>query len=307
MSRIALLINTTPTFEDDNYMRFGKGLSASHDVSLITIDSLQLRDNQVWGEQLRWQSSFKAGMIAPPPQVGPIDQDLVWTLSLGERTSFLDKYQLLYALSRQTRVINSPAALMHLKSKYYLATRPDLFPQPETHASSSAAALTELINSRQGKWIIKPPAGSLGRDVFLVSPSDTNLNSILEHLCGTDSTEYTMIQRYVPEIESGEKRVLLAGGRIIDQYQRLPTLDHRTNVSQGAFTEHCTLTPEERDYCSRLAGHLLDEGVYFSGIDLAWPWLIETNVVNPGGIVTLETLTGCDRTDQVLDAVLGSL
>ena len=239
--------------------------------------------------------------------VGPIEHDLVWTLSLGDRSSFLDKYQLLYALSKQTTVINSPSAIMHLKSKYYLATRPDQFPQPETHASSSANALSQLIRHKGGKWIVKPPAGSLGRDVFLVSPRDTNLNAILEHMCGTDKTRYAMIQRYVPEIEAGEKRVLLAGGRIIGQYRRLSTIDHRTNVSQGASIENCELTVEERNYCSQLAEELLDEGVYFSGIDLAWPWLIETNVVNPGGIITLQTLTGQDRTEDVLSAILESL
>ena len=307
MSRIALLFKATPQFEDDNYLRFGKYLYGSHDVTLISVDSLQLQDNQVCGEHLHWHSEFKPGALVPEADIEPIDQDLLWVLSLGERRSFLDKYQLLYALSKRTHIINSLDALMHLKSKYYLTTRPGLFPQPETHASRNASDLARVINSKGGKWIVKPPAGSLGRDVFLVSPSDTNLNSILEHLCGMENTDYTMIQRYVPEIEQGEKRVILAGGRIIDQYKRLHTSDHRTNVSQGALTEHCVLTHKEREYCEDLAQHLLTEGVQFSGIDLAWPWLIEINVVNPGGIVTLDEMTGADRTGEVLAAVLENL
>ena len=307
MSRIALLTKATPRFEDDNYLRFGRLLSTSNEVSLVNFDSLQLRDNAIWGQQFPWQDYFQPGAEMPVSRFGPIEHDLVWTLSLGDRSSFLDKYQLLYALSKQTTVINSLTALMHLKSKYYLASRPEQFRQPETHASSSASELIKLIRHRGGKWIVKPPAGSLGRDVFLVSPRDTNLNTILEHMCGPDEARYAMIQRYAPQIEAGEKRVLLAGGRIIDQYRRLQKIDHRTNVSQGASTEHCKLTAEERDYCSGLAEELLDEGVYFSGIDLAWPWLIETNVVNPGGIITLQALTGQDRTEDVLSAILESL
>ena len=304
MSRIALFFQPTPQFEVDNYLRFAKCLSKSYEVTLISIDSLQLIDNKVSGGHFRWRSEFSAGKDLPAPDIKPIDQDLLWVLSLGERHSFLDKYQLLYALSKKSRFINSLHALMHLKSKYYLATQPNLFPQPETHASRNASDLKRIIRSKGGKWIIKPPAGSLGRDVFLVHPSDTNLGSILEHMCGVHDSNYVMIQRYVKEIEEGEKRVILAGGRVIDQYKRLPIKDHRTNVSQGALTEHCELTREERAYCERLSMYLVKEGVHFSGIDLAWPWLIEINVVNPGGLDTIENITGRDHTNEVLEAVL---
>ena len=307
MSSIALLIKATPKFEDDNYLRFGKCLSKSYDVTLIPIESLRLLDNQVCGEHLSWQSEFTTGTNLPEANIKPIDQDLLWVLSLGAQRSFLDKYQLLYSLSKKVRIINSLDALMHLNSKYYLTTQPRTFPQPETHAARTAAELAQIINNKGGKWIVKPPAGSLGRDVFLVNPSDTNLNSILEHMCGKENTNYTIIQRYVPEVEKGEKRVILAGRRIIDQYKRLPTQDHRSNISQGALSEHCELTQEERKYCKDLARHLLTEGVYFSGIDLAWPWLIEINVVNPGGIVTIEGITGTDRTSEVLEAVFENL
>ena len=307
MSRIALLIKTTPQFEDDNYLRFAKCLSRSHDITLIPVESLRLIDNQVCGGHLSWQSEFTTGMYLPDTDIKPIDQDLLWILSLGEQRSFLDKYQLLYALSKKVRVINSLEALMHFNSKYYLTTQPQAFPQPETHAARNAVELAQIINSKGGMWIVKPPAGSLGRDVFLVNPSDTNLNSILEHMCGKENTNYTIIQRYVREVENGEKRVILAGRRVIDQYKRLPTADHRNNISQGAISEHCELTKDEREYCEDLAQILFAEGVHFSGIDLAWPWLIEINVINPGGVATIEAITGADRTTEVLEAVFENL
>ena len=307
MSRIALLIKSTPQLEDDNYLRFGKCLSESCDITLIPVDTLQLVDNQVSAAQFPWREEFSAGTFMPELDISPINQDLLWILSLGTQHSFLDKYQLLYVLSKKCRIMNSLQALMHLNSKYYLATQPKLFPQPETHASRNSSELARIINSKRGKWIIKPPAGSLGRDVFLVEPSDTNLNSILEHLCGSQNTNYTMIQRYVKEIEEGEKRVILAGGKVIDQYKRLPSSDHRTNVSRGALTEHCELSGEERGYCESLAEYLLKEGVHFAGIDLAWPWLIEINVINPGGLLTIEGITGRDRNKEVIEAIFRTL
>ena len=237
-----------------------------------------------------------------------IDHDLVWVLSLGERSTFLDKMQLLYTLPNKTRLINSLDALMHLKSKYFLSSRPDIYPSPETHASPSASALEAIIKDKGGQWIIKPPAGSLGRDVFRVNHDDNNLPAILDHLCGPEDTNYTLIQRYVPEIESGEKRVLLAGGTVIGQYRRLAQgNDHRTNVSQGANTEACDLTPDEKTYCEKLAQDMMKRGAWFAGVDLAYPWLIEVNVVNPGGLATIEALTGKDLSPAVARAVTSAI
>ena len=120
------------------------------------------------------------------------------------------------------------------------------------------------------------------------------------------STGFAMLQQYLPEIERGEKRVLIAGGKVINQYQRLAGTDHRTNLAQGGVAESCELSPEEHDLCTELAGYLLQHGGWFCGVDLVFPWLIEVNVINPGGIVTIDDLTGVDWSGDVVDAVLAA-
>ena len=215
--------------------------------------------------------------------------------------------QVLNALPDHCLVVNSLDAIMHLRSKYFLASRPGLFPNPETHASPNAESLLSVIQREGGQWILKPPAGSLGRDVHLVDPDTPDLAKLIQSQCGLDNTRYTLLQRYVPEIEQGEKRVLIAGGQVIDQYRRLPGTDHRTNLSQGGVAEPCELTPDEAAYCNRLAAILLERGAWLAGIDLAFPWLIEVNVINPGGLTTIESLTGRDRSRDVLNAVLAAL
>jgi glutathione synthase len=308
MARIALLIQETPTLEDGNYLRFARELDKSgHSLDILTIDSLRLLAGQVVADAFSWRSNLKPGSSFPLLTERKIDHDLVWILGLGDRENFLDKYQLLYALPANCKIINSLDAIMHLKSKYFLASQGDQFPSPETYASTSAEELIGIVQGNEGKWIVKPPAGSLGRDVYLTHAGDSQLIEIITNLCGADNNRYTMLQRYIPEIEQGEKRVLLAGGKVIGQYLRRPLGDHRTNITAGAKTEPCSLSDEERTYCTRLARQMLSKGAWFTGVDLVYPWLIEVNVINPGGITTIDELTGYDLSAKVVEAVMANL
>jgi glutathione synthase len=308
MARIGLLIKQPRTLEDGNYLRFARELDKSgHSIDILFIDSLRLIAGRVTAYAFPWRSHLKAGSPLPKSADCKVDQDVLWILGLGDRENFLDKYQLLYALPKKCRIVNSLDAIMHLNSKYYLASQGNQFPSPETYASTSAEELISIVQANEGKWIIKPPAGSLGRDVYLTHHRDSQLALIIKKLCGADNNRYTMLQRYIPEIEQGEKRVLLAGGRVIGQYLRRPRGDHRTNITAGAKTERCELSELERDYCTNLAEQVLSKGAWFAGVDLVYPWLIEVNVINPGGITTIDELTGCDLSAKVVEAVLAAL
>jgi len=306
MKRIALLIKQTPFVEDDNFLRFLPALKQhGYSVDLLSVDSLRLNNNQVEAAGSLDVPLLSAGDKWPAPEFQVLDHDLVWLLGLGERATFLDKFQLLQVVSRATRLINSPDAIMHLKSKYLLAAQNE-FQVPETFADTSADHLADIISNKGGDWILKPPAGSLGQDVYRVSSDDKNIHELLERIFA-GSTGYAMLQRYLPEIEQGEKRVLMAGGKVISQYRRMTESGQTTNLAQGATAEACELTREEQALCERLAGYLLKEGAWFCGVDLAFPWLIEVNVINPGGIVTIDGLTGRDWSPEVVDAVLAAL
>ncbi len=307
MTRIALLVQETPTIVDGNYRRIANFLqSVGHDVQLLMIDSLTMRRGDIHAQGCTCTAPLMPGDRLPAMTEQQLDHAIVWVLGLGQRASYLDKMQLLYALPDHCRLVNNLDVLMHLNSKYLLASRAS-FQSPETYASNNAVELINIVKSDPGPWIVKPPAGSLGRDVFKVDRNDSNLAAIISNLCGPENTQYTLLQRYVEEIEHGEKRVLLAGGKVIDQYLRLPNEDHRTNVTLGAITRPCELISAERRYCEALAALLQERGANFVGIDLAFPWLIEINVVNPGGISTIEELTGRDATESVVSAVMHAL
>ncbi len=232
------------------------------------------------------------------------DFDHVQVLSFGRRNGFLDRVQLLRMAEKHTVVANSVDALMHLNSKYRMAGMDDVFRHPETHASSDAEYLWSIVRASGGQWIVKPPAEAFGRNVFLISATDTNARAILQSMTGNDNSRYCLLQRHVPEIAQGEKRVLIAGGTVVGQYLRRSAQDHRTNLAQGASSEPCTLTPDETALCNRLGLWLRARGVSFAGVDLVYPYVLECNVLSPGGIRTIRELTGIDLAADVLQGIL---
>lgn len=304
MKNIALLVAETDALTDGNYLRFANEfLKRDVNVSICLIDSISLHQSNVMVSGFKVNTELKDGN--PFPKLNRLsleDFSHLWILSLGLRSSFLDKMQLLYSIDDKVRIINSLDAIMHLKSKYFLASKPHLFKYPESFASTDPDELFEVLGTAD-RWIAKPPAGSLGRDVFLLSARDPNARVILESLCGPDRNQFTLLQAYVPEIERGEKRVLFAGGKVVGQYIRTAVADHRTNLMQGAKAGSCELTPDEAAYCNELGAFLKGFGADFVGMDLAFPWIIEFNVINPGGLLTIAELTGHDLSSTIISEI----
>jgi glutathione synthase len=298
--QILFLIPQSDLVIDGNYRRLANLCQQRGDrVVLAFMESLAMRASAIVVDGM--EMSGPLDIDAPFPDHRPCgisSMDTIWVMSLGMQGSFLDKMQMLHCAG-PARILNSLESLMHLKSKYFLAADKSVIRHPETHAGNNAAALFDIV-AGGGRWIAKPPAGSFGREVYLISRDDPNARVVLDALTGHESGNYCLLQRYVPEIEAGEKRVLIAGGVPVAQYLRRQGMDHRTNVMQGAHIDTCDLTAAERDYCTQI-GHMLGAmGADFVGMDLAYPWVIEFNVVNPGGILTIESLTGIDVSPAVL-------
>ena len=304
MLNIALLVAETDTLVDGNYLRFANELhNRDIDVTICLIDSISLHQSDVTVSGFEVIAPLEDGDPFPALQRHSLrDFSHLWILSLGFRQSFLDKMQLLYSVPDKVRIINSLDAIMHLKSKYFLASKPDLFKYPESYASTNPDELYGILGSGD-RFIAKPPAGSLGRDVFLLGARDPNARVILENLCGPDRNQFVLLQAYLPEIEQGEKRVLFAGGKVIGQYLRIAVADHRTNIMRGARSEPCDLTPLETEYCQQLGQFLKTFGAEFVGLDLAFPWIIEFNVINPGGLLTIDELTGQDLCSRIISEI----
>ena len=233
--------------------------------------------------------------------------DCLWVLSFGKRQLFLDTIEILWILEKKTKVLNSTQSLMFVNNKYSLSHFSDMFLSPETYASCRFDLLWSIYEKNKERiWVLKPPAESLGRDVFLLKPGDTNVKALMQLMTGGKSDRYCLLQEYIPHIEQGEKRVLVANGKVICYYirkQGADSVDHRTNLHQGAIAQTCDLSISERELCEKIGNELKSLGAYFIGIDLVYPYVVEINVISPGGLSTVCDLTGNDFSEEVIKCI----
>ena len=221
--------------------------------------------------------------------------DLIWPLGFGERRSFLDRAQLLRRIE-QARFVNAVDAYTYLHGK--LAFLEHL---PETHAGSVAELLIKRLDHRSD-WIVKPSGASFGQGVAKIHNNADGHAAIRRTL---REQGFAIIQRYVESAADGETRCLVAAGEIIGCYRRRPgTGDHRANLATGATAVPHTLSTEERALARTIATQLRDAGVGFAAVDIAHPYLVETNVANPGGLGTIEALSGEDFAPSAARAII---
>jgi len=268
-------------------------------VTTGCLDSLYLEDGQVR------LLSTPVRTTVPASVRNAAEFDVIWVLGLGNKDRFHDTLQLLHLATHSCRVINNPHALAFWHGKYLQTECGCRSPlkTPSSLASRDPAWLWSNIKARGGPWVFKPPAGSKGVNVQLHQVADNKARAALEQLTAGGS-RYCLVQEFIPAIRNGEKRVLLAGGQIVGQYLRRPAPgDFRTNIAQGACASACDLKPEEQAAMTQLAAWLVEQGIIFAGVDLCWPYLMEINLVNPGGLGTLQTLDGKSRGADVLRKV----
>ena len=183
-------------------------------------------------------------------------------------------------------IINKAASLRDCNEKLY--TR--YFPQccVESRVSRNPQRLIEFINQHRDV-IIKPLDGMGGQSIFRVQSGDRNTNVILETVTEF-GTSQTMAQRYIPEINEGDKRILLINGQAVPySLARLPAAgENRGNIAAGASTKGRKLSHRDQWLCEQIGPTLRDKGLIFVGIDVIGDYITEINVTSPTCIRELD-------------------
>lgn len=220
----------------------------------------------------------------------PFDTEYIYTTYILERAELAG-----------TLIVNRPASLRDINEKVYTAWFADCC--PPSLITRSMPRLREFMQTH-GKIVMKPLDGMGGRSIFVIDQHDNNANVVYETL--TDfGTRYAMAQAYIPEITSGDKRILLVDGEPAPfVLARIPPPgDNRGNLVVGAQAEVRPLTDADRRICDRVGPILREHGVLFAGLDVIGDFLTEVNVTSPTGIRELASMADVDMAARLIAAI----
>jgi len=216
--------------------------------------------------------------------------------------------EFLSPVNERVFMINSTSGQVLANSKLYTLNFPDII--PETHISRDPARLKKIIDDFGGSMVVKPLQRYGGEGVIKVSVRDKeNLNSLIHYYVQAfrqyPNREPIMVQEYLDGVQkAGDVRILLLNGEILGAMSRKPKDgDFRTNIHAGAKAYKHVVTQTEKRICETIKHRLVQDGLYFVGIDIIADRLVEVNCLSPGGIPRINRLQNARLEAKVIDFI----
>jgi glutathione synthase len=213
---------------------------------------------------------------------------------------YITTTHLLQRLSPGTLVVNDPFWVRNSPEKLLVLDFPDL--TPPTAIARDLETL-RAFRAKHQDIIVKPLYGNGGAGVFRITPEDRNLASLHELFTGF-SREPLIVQKFLPAVSKGDKRVILVDGEAVGAINRVPAEgETRSNMHVGGRPEKIGLSERDREICARIGPVLREKGQIFVGIDVIGDWLTEINVTSPTGIQELERFDGVNIAAKIWEAI----
>jgi glutathione synthase len=214
--------------------------------------------------------------------------------------AYVTTTHLLERIHPRTLVVNDPRSVRDSPEKLFVMDFPELMP-PTLIARDRDAI--ESFRAEHGEVVMKPLYGFGGAAVFKIGPNDPNFGSLFD-LFTTTLREPWVIQKFLPAVSRGDKRIILVDGEARGAVNRVPSGDDiRSNMVRGGAAQETELTPRERAICERIGPDLKRRGLLFVGIDVIDGYLTEINVTSPTGIRAIKRLGGPDLAVAIWDAI----
>jgi glutathione synthase len=200
----------------------------------------------------------------------------------------------------RTLVVNDPIHVRNAPEKLFVTHFDGLMP-PTLITSDRDEILAFRREHRD--IIVKPLFGNGGAGVFHITEGDENLNALLEVFTQL-YREPVIVQRYIPEVRAGDKRIILTDGVAVGAVSRVPAAgEARSNLHVGGKAVKATLTAREREICAAIGPALRERGLIFVGIDVIGDYLTEINVTSPTGLQEINRLDGVMLEKGLWDAI----
>jgi glutathione synthase len=276
----------------------------AHPLSYYTPDRLSLRDGKVSATVRPLVVRDVAGdhvTLGEPRHVDLASFDVVllrqdppFDLAYISSTHMLDR------IHPKTLVVNDPSHVRNAPEKVFVTEFPDLM--PPTLLTRDLDAI-KAFRAEQGDIVMKPLYGKGGEAVFRLAAEDLNFGSLYD-LFASMFREPWVVQKFLPAVKDGDKRIILVDGEFAGAVNRVPAPDDlRSNMVRGGVPKATDLTDREREICARLGPALRERGLVFVGIDVIDGFLTEINVTSPTGIRAIKNLGGPDIAALIWDAI----
>ncbi|KIF65873.1 glutathione synthetase [Streptomyces sp. AcH 505] len=289
---------------DSTFAMLLEAQKRGHTISYYTPDKLSLRGEDV---------------VAPVQPLTVRDEEgNHFTLGSAERTklasfdvillrqdppfdlAYITTTHLLERIHPKTLVVNDPASVRNAPEKIFVTEFSDLM--PPTLISRDVDEIN-AFRAEHGDVVMKPLYGHGGSAVFRIMPKDMNFGS-LHDMFSVTFREPWVIQRFLPEVKAGDKRIILVNGEFAGAVNRVPAEnDLRSNMVRGGAAKATDLSPREREICERLGPALRARGLLLVGIDVIDGHLTEINVTSPTGIRAIARVGGPDVAAMVWDTI----
>ena len=246
------------------------------EVQPLTVRDL-VGDHVTLGEGRRTElAAFDVVLLRQDP---PFDLAYITTTHLLER------------IHPRTLVVNDPGEVRNAPEKMFVMSFPDLM--PPTLITRDLKEI-KAFRAEHGDIVMKPLYGKGGEAVFRMAPEDLNFGSLYD-LFSVTFREQWVVQKFLPAVKHGDKRIILVDGEFAGAVNRVPAPDDlRSNMVRGGTPKDTELTPREREICARIGPALRERGLIFVGIDVIDGNLTEINLTSPTGIRAIKTFGGPD-------------
>tara|TARA_Y100000589_G_C27197193_1_gene647398 strand:+ start:1784 stop:2710 length:927 start_codon:yes stop_codon:yes gene_type:complete len=294
-----------------------KNINQLKDSSAALMQATQRKNIEVWvctpqdlearGDEV-WASSLK---IIPMPWIKIIENDCIPLAKFSciwmrkdppVNEGYLYATHLLEVAERKgVKVINKPSSLRAWNEKLG-ALRYSHLMAPTIVASK----VNDLINFAKinEDVVVKPLGGKGGQGVIRLTKNSPGIIALIELITSQEQLP-VMMQKFIPEVKYGDKRIIMVNGEPIGSINRIPKYgDFRSNLAMGGTPEKSQLTNQEKRVCLEISKHLKNEGLFFVGIDVINGMLSEINVTSPTGLREIEKLSNNNISDEVIEKLL---
>jgi glutathione synthase len=290
---------------DSTFAMMLEAQARGHRIDYYVAQSLGLRDNVVSAEVAPITVFDKPkGEHFALGEFGRVDLSTYDVVLMRQDPPFDMNYitisHILERLHPKTFVVNPPAAVRNAPEKILVTEFPQLMPPTLV---TRDRALIHAFRREHGNIILKPLYGNGGAGVFFLQEGDQNLASLIE-LFEQSFREPFMVQKYLPDVRKGDKRIIIVDGEPVGAINRVPADgEARSNMHVGGRPELIDLTERDREICATIGPALKERDMIFVGIDVIGDYLTEINVTSPTGIREIKRFGGPDIAVLIWDAI----